>query len=299
MGTEKNHPAKFDYQGILFIAPAIIVICFVTLYPYFYAIFISFHQVVNGAIGGFHGFQNYFRVLGDDSFHTSVRNQLIILFVSGSLQFLLGFIGALALNGTTKFTYVLRSLVLVPWVLPGVVCGLLWQWIFNGNVGVLNFLLFNAGIIKKYLPWLSNGQFALSAILTVNIWRVYPFMLVMYLSGLQSIPMEQYEAAYIDGANSGQRLRYITLPNMKPIIVMTLILSSIWNFKIFDIIWTLTAGGPNGATEVFSTLIYKYSFQRMDFGFSSAVAVIMAVIIGIPILLYLKIGKAGDVNGIG
>ena len=119
-------------------------------------------------------------------------------------------------------------------------------------------------------------------------------MMVMYLSGLQSVPADQYEAALIDGANGWQNLIYVTLPNMKPVITMTLILSSIWNFKIFDIIWTLTGGGPNGATEVFSTMIYKYSFQRADFGYSSAVAVIMALIISIPIFLQLRLSTARD-----
>jgi multiple sugar transport system permease protein len=111
------------------------------------------------------------------------------------------------------------------------------------------------------------------------------------LSGLQSIPSEQYEAAMIDGANSRQQMFFVTLPNMKPIIGMTLILSSIWNFKIFDVVWTLTGGGPAGATEVFSTLVYKSSFQEGNFGFSSAVAVIMAFAIAIPIWLYLRLQK--------
>ena len=198
------------------------------------------------------------------------------------------------LNRAGRFTHVLRSMVLVPWVLPGVVCGLLWQWIFNGNVGVLNYLLTNLGITEKFLPWLSQGGYAMTAILTVNIWRVFPFMMVMYLSGLQSIPVDQYDAAVIDGATGWQSLIYVTLPNMRSIITMTLILSSIWNFKIFDIVWTLTEGGPNGSTEVFSTLIYKYSFQRADFGYSSAVAVIMALIISFPIFLNLRINTARE-----
>ncbi len=277
--------------GVIFIAPALIIVALLTFFPYVYNVWMSFQKIQYGTSHGFSGLENYIKVFQHRSFRTVLINQIIIIVASGCAQFLLGFSGALVLNHNSKFMYILRSAILIPWLVPGVVCGLLWKWIFDGNVGILNILLTSMGLCKQYIPWLSEGTHALICVILVNVWRVFPFMMVMYLSGLQSIPSEQYEAAMIDGANSRQQMFFVTLPNMKPIIGMTLILSSIWNFKIFDVVWTLTGGGPAGATEVFSTLVYKSSFQEGNFGFSSAVAVIMAFAIAIPIWLYLRLQK--------
>ncbi|MDL2229554.1 sugar ABC transporter permease [Treponema sp. OttesenSCG-928-L16] len=281
-----------NLPGYYFIAPAFILLSVVTVFPYLYALYFSFQHSVFGRPAGFCGFDNFIRVISHPRFPLVIKNQFILVFVSGIFQFLLGFSGALALKNAAKGTYVIRSLILIPWVVPGVVCGLLWKWILDGNAGILNMILVMAGITDAYIPLLSSTRCALPCIIAVNIWRIFPFMMVMYLSALQSIPTDQYEAACIDGATPFQQLRYITIPNMMPIIVLTLILATIWNFKIFDFVWVLTQGGPANATEVFSTLIYKSSFYDLDFGFASAVAVIMAVIITIPIFLNLKFKKS-------
>lgn len=275
--------------GYFFILPAFLLLAIVTIFPYIYAVFISFQKTKFGVAVGFNGLQNYIDVFANSSFKVVIRNQIIIVLVSGFFQFLLGFSGALALNKTKRSAFILRSAILIPWVIPGVVSGLLWKWILDGNSGVLNYLLQMIGMIDKQIPLLSSGFLALICILVVNIWRIYPFMMVMYLSGLQSVPSDQYEAACVDGATVTQRLRFITIPNMMPVITLTIILVTIWNFKIFDFIWVLTKGGPAGATEVFGTLIYKSSFSDLNFGFASAVAVIMGVIISIPIFINLKL----------
>lgn len=275
--------------GYFFVVPALIIVAIVTFFPYLYAIFISFHEMKYGTLIGFSGLDNYVRVLKTDTFQKVVVNQTIIIVFSALFQFLLGISGALALNRRSKTAYALRSALLVPWVIPGVVCGLLWKWILDGNAGVVNLVLSSAGIIDKNIAFLSDSRLALVCIIIVNIWRVFPFMMVMYLAGLQSVPSDQYEAALVDGANFWHRLIWVTFPNMKPVIALTMILSTIWNFKLFDIVWTLTRGGPSQATEVFGTLIYKSSVQDVDFGFSSATAVLMALIMAIPIAVYQKL----------
>lgn len=282
-----------NLPGYLFVTPAFLLLAAVTVFPYLYAVYISFQKTSYGMVTGFAGLDNFIDVFHYAGFFSVIINQAIIMAASGFFQFFLGFSGALALNKAQKSSFLLRSAILIPWVIPGVVSGLLWKWILDGNSGVLNALLMLSGVTGHYIPLLSDKRYALICIIVVNIWRIFPFMMVMYLSGLQSIPTDQYEAACVDGATPFQRLRYVTVPNMKPVIVLTIILSTIWNFKIFDFVWVLTKGGPANATEVFSTLIYKSSFSDMNFGFASAVAVIMAVVISIPIFLNLKLSKNG------
>jgi multiple sugar transport system permease protein len=274
--------------GYLFVLPALLLIIAVTIFPYLYAIYTSFQKTRNGIAVGFTGLQNYIDVLTHPAFKTVVLNQIVIVLACGLFQFLLGFSGALALNKARRSAFILRSAILIPWVIPGVVSGLLWKWILDGNSGVLNYVLKLIGIIDEQIPLLSSGHLALLFIIIVNIWRTYPFMMVMYLSGLQSIPTDQYEAACVDGARADQRLRFVTIPNMAPIIFLTFVLATIWNFKSFDVVWVLTKGGPAGASEVFSTLIYKSSFSDLNFGYASALAVIMGIIIAIPIFINLR-----------
>jgi multiple sugar transport system permease protein len=280
-----------NISGYIFIAPAFVLLAIVAVFPYFYALFFSFQKSIYGRPTGFNGFNNFIRVIFHPKFLLVIKNQLLIVVLSGLFQFLLGFSGALALKNSSRSSYCLRSLILIPWIIPGVVCGLLWKWILDGNSGVLNMILVITGVINSYVPLLSSTKYALASIITVNIWRIFPFMMVMYLSALHTIPADQYEAACIDGASSIQQLWYITMPNIRPIVALTFILATIWNFKIFDFVWVLTQGGPANSTEVFSTLIYKSSFFDLDFGFGSAVAVLMAIIITIPIFLSLKLNK--------
>ena len=173
----------------------------------------------------------------------------------------------------------------------GVVAALLWQWILDGHSGILNYLLVSIGVSGKPISWLADEVYTMGSLILVNVWRVFPFNMVMFLAGLQTIPQEQIDAALVDGATGFQMFCHVTLPNLRQVIMVTTILTAIWNFKIFDVVWTLTKGGPGGATEVFSTMIYRSSFIRLDFGYASAVAVIMAIVLSVPIVLYMKLGK--------
>ena len=280
---------KKDMTGYYFIFPAFVLLGVVTVFPYVYAIFLSFMKTKYQNIIGFYGLGNYSNVFSSSMFLVVLKNQFLIVVLGGAFQFLLGFSGALALNRSVKGVYSIRSLIMIPWVIPGVVTGLLWQWILDGNYGVLNYLFRIMGVLQTNYPFLSTGWTAMLFLIVVDVWRIFPFVLVMSLSGLQSVPIEQQEAACIDGADTFQRLFHVTIPNMMPIIVLTITLISIWNFKIFDIVWTFTQGGPAGATEVFATVIYKNAFQNANFGYSSAMAVIMGIIIAIPVFLRLKI----------
>lgn len=277
--------------GYAFVVPAFILLFAILIFPYGYAIYLSFHDLSLSFVPRFVGLSNFKKVLADPAFFIVVKNQFVLVIFSGVLQFALGMIGAVALNKYGRLTHFLRAGVLIPWVIPGVVAALLWRWILDGHSGIFNYLLQSAGLIEQSISWLANDFFSMCCLIMVNVWRVFPFNLVMFLSGLQGVPAEQLEAASIDGAGGLQRFLYVTLPNLRQIIITTTILTAIWNFKIFDVVWTLTKGGPGGATEVFSTMIYRSSFIRLDFGYASAIAVVMAIIILLPIILYMNYAK--------
>lgn len=204
------------------------------------------------------------------------------------LPFLVGLVAALGLNQRMRGRAVLRSLLLFPWVLPGVVVSFLWLWIFDANYGVLNGLLRSFGVISENVGWLESSGGALTAVVIARTWSSFPWMMVMLLAALQSFPGELYEAARMDGATAWQRFRNITVPGLLPVASVVVLLEFIWNFQQFDLLYVLTGGGPAGATTTFSLAVYETAFKGFDLGMAGALGVLWMLILLPVVLFYLR-----------
>jgi len=203
---------------------------------------------------------------------------------------------ALLLNARFKFRGIIRGLMIIPWAVPGVVNGLLWQWIYNSNYGALNGLLIQFGIIKQGIAWLADPRLAMNMLILADIWTVIPFICLMYLAALQSIPEELYEAGIVDGTTKWQAFTNITLPMLKSMTLVLLVLRTIAVFKVFDIIYTLTKGGPASSTSVVGYYVYEQGFRFTKFGVSAAASYILTFIILALVIVYFKVMKLEQEN---
>ena len=221
----------------------------------------------------------------------AMKNSLVYLLVALSLEFALGLAVALCLNEEIPFRGALRTISLIPWFIPSVVAAYLWTWLFNPTYGALNSALMQLGLMSPAEPigWLNNPSLAMFSMVLVSVWRDAPFHTVMLLAGLQVIPSVQYEAAVVDGANVFRRFVHVTLPNMRYIIGVDLILSAVWLLKRVDIFYIMTEGGPLNTTLVFPLYIYKVGFHQYDLGLAGALAVVMLLIMLVNALLYMKV----------
>jgi len=196
---------------------------------------------------------------------------------------------ALVLNRDFKYRGIVRALILIPWALPSVVVGITWQWIYNANYGVLNGLLLSLGFIDSYRSWLGNPSTALYMVVITKIWKEVPFVALILLAGLQTIPKNLYEAAKIDGSNLWQCFRDITLPLLRPSILVVLVLQTMWAIRVFDIIYVMTRGGPANKTMVITYYTFLRTFKFLDFGHGTALAYVVTMFIVLFTLLYIKL----------
>lgn len=273
----------------LLLTPSLILMFFTLVLPMVFQAVVSFtkHNMMFPWEKGFAGLSNYVAVFRDPSFWNALRITLVFVVGSVSLEIILGTGVAVALNQEFRGRGVARAFILIPWALPPVVVGLTWSWILSGSFGVLNGLLYELGLIHEYIPWLSYPRFALFLVVLVEVWKSMPFVAILMLAGLQSIPLEVLESATVDGATSLQRFFRITLPLVRPMLVVGLTLETIWAFKAFDLIYLLTKGGPANATEVLGYLIYSEAFGKLNFGTSAAMSFILVAIISILVAVML------------
>ncbi|WP_207739592.1 carbohydrate ABC transporter permease [Paraclostridium bifermentans] len=278
---------KLSLYGL--ILPVIIFMIIVYGYPLLLTFKYSFQEVsLIGSENIFVGFRNYIRVLTDEKFY----NTLILTFkwavFTIAIKIVIGFIMALLLNGELYLKKALRFLALIPWAIPQVVVAILWTWILDGQYGYLNYYLQKFGVIEEVIRWLSDPNLALISTSIVDAWIGIPLITMIFLSGLSSIPDSLYEAAKVDGANIFQRFRYITLPTMKKVVLISLTLTTIWTFNSFNVIYVLTGGGPMDATETMMIKIYHEAFGKYNLGMSSTLSVIVFIILIILSILYWK-----------
>lgn len=224
------------------------------------------------------GFSNYLEVLKDPLFWGAFKNTLVFTGLSLFFQMTIGFGIALLFNYEFPLKGFLQALIMVPWVMPIMVSGTYFRWTF-GDSGFLNNLLISLGWIKEPIRWITSEKLAVYSITFANIWLGIPFNYLLLYTGLQEIPEELYESAEIDGAKGWQKVLYITLPCLKPVILTTLVLGCIFTMKVFDLVWIITKGGPGGASHLFTTLSYSLAFDRFQFGKSSAVIILMLLIV--------------------
>ncbi len=280
-----------------FVLPAVVFLIVFMVYPLVYTVNLSLFDVNAGNFlsGGapFVGLENYADFIGSPQFVPSLV--ITLVFTVGSLifQHAIGFMFALFFNRGFPLSGLLRALMLVVWVMPAVVSASLWRWIFSGSYGLFNAFLGVFGISSTE-PWLVNPNTALAAVIIANIWLGIPFHMMLLYAGLQGVPVQLYEAAQIDGASAWQRFWRITVPMMRPVIVIALLLGFVHTFKVFDLIYVMTAGGPAGATNVLSIEVYKLSFEYFRFGDGAAAANILLIIPLLLSILYLWLRRRED-----
>jgi multiple sugar transport system permease protein len=224
-------------------------------------------------------------------FWLTLWNSVVWVFGSVILQFVFGFAAALLLQQAFRGRTLVRTLTLLPWIIPGVVVGLIWEWLYQPNYGVINDLLIRAGWMTERLAWLSSPDTAMAAVVFTNIWRGIPFFAIMLLAGLQSVPDELYEAAHVDGAGVLSRFWHITLPLLRPIIVVATATRIIWTFNYADLIFVMTGGGPANATQITSTYTLVQAYSTLDFGYAGALSVVLLIVMLVFTFLYLRITK--------
>jgi multiple sugar transport system permease protein len=279
--------------GYLYLAPVILVLGGTVLFPILKAMHMSLyhHVLIKPKEYGFIGLGNYARLLHDQVFWLSLWNSFVWVFGSVTFQFLGGFAAALLLHQGFRGRAVLRTLTLLPWIIPGVVVALIWEFIYQPNYGLLNDVLIRLGWMTERVAWLSSPALAMPAVIVANIWRGVPFFAIMLLAGLQAIPTELYEAARVDGASVGQRFVYITLPMLRPIIVVATATRIVWTFNYADLIFVMTSGGPANATQITSTYTLMQAYSNLDFGYAATLSVALLLIMLAFTTLYLRLTR--------
>jgi multiple sugar transport system permease protein len=272
-----------EERGTGFVAPAVVLLALVTAYPLVYVLYLSlFRRMVIFDISRFIGADNYLYMLHDGRFWNALGNTAYFTLVSVALELIIGVGIALLINRPFRLKAAARAVILVPWAVPTVVSARMWEWIFNTDSGVMNYLL------GARINWLGSPFWAIHAAIFADVWKTTPFVVILAYAGLQVIPRELFQAARCDGAGPWQMFRRITLPLLKPVILVVLIFRSLDAFRIFDTVYVLTGGGPANTTETLSIYAYKLLFQTLQFGYGSALAVIVFLCVGLISILYIK-----------
>ena len=279
--------------GYAYLIPVVVCLGGTIAFPILKAIHMSlyYNVLIKPQEYRFIGLGNYARLLGDDVFWLSLWNSAVWVGGSVSLQFLGGFAAALLLHQAFVGRAVVRTVTLLPWVIPGVVVALVWEYVYQPNYGILNDLLFRLGWLHERVAWLSDPNLAMPAVIVTNIWRGVPFFAIMLLAGLQAIPDELYEAARVDGASLTQRFWHVTLPLLRPIIVVATATRIIWTFNYADLIFVMTSGGPANATQITSTYTLLQAYSNLDFGYAATLSVVLLLIMLIFTIVYLRVTR--------
>jgi len=272
--------------------PALAIISLVTIYPLLHSFWLSLHawNLMKPKEGHpFVGLDNYTFILSDPIFRESLRITIVFTVSAVVIEICLAMGIALILNRPFRGRGFVRMLALLPWAVPAVVNGIMWKWILNPSYGALNGLLYSLGIIDNYVIWLGSPKLALAMIVLADVWKETPFIMLLFLAALQTIPKDLYEAARVDGANAVQSFFRITLPLIQPVLFVAIALRTIWALKSFDLIYTLTAGGPSNGTSVVGYYTYVKSFVSLQLGRGAAVAFIMTFFVLVLVFLYYRI----------
>jgi multiple sugar transport system permease protein len=268
-------------EPYLYALPALLLICAVMLVPLGLGLSYAFHDVklLDPLSGDYIGLDHFRELWADPAFWQALRNTLIWTGASVSLQFCLGLILALLLNRAFPGRALLQLLVFLPWAVPSFLSGLDWAWLFNPVVGPLPHWLASLGVMSSPDNLLSDPHHALWGPIIANVWWGIPFFAITLLAALQSIPADIYEAAAIDGAGSWRRFRSITLPFLAPTMAITVLLRTVWIANFADLIVIMTKGGPADSTQILASYIFTQAFQRLDFGYASAIAAVMLMLL--------------------
>lgn len=277
--------------AIILTLPAMALFTIVILYPLVNSLYVGLLEKDLLYPGTeFVGLENIRDVLGDE-FLPAFQNTLVFTVGATTLPFVIGFALALVLNAGIRGQGLLRGVFLIPWLVPGVVVSFLWLWIFDANYGVLNGALRLAGILDSNINWLSSGTLAMASVIIAKTWASFPWMMVMLLAGLQTVPRDLYEAAAVDGAQTWHTFWRITVPHLRGIILVVLLLEVIWNFQQFEIIYVMTNGGPAGATTTFAIELYQTAFEAFDLGQAGAIGILWMALLSLLVFVYVRYGE--------
>lgn len=284
MATRKLNPWPY-----ILVAPALAIILVVVFLPVVNALLMSFqnYDLRRPAAIRFVGLRNYLAVLADPLFWRALWKTVLWVGIGVGCQFLFGFILALLLNRDFFGRGLVRSISLIPWVTPGVLIGLMWRWIFDGNYGVLNDILLRLGLIQDKLPFLAREETAFPLVILTIVWQGIPFFALMLLAGLQGIPEELYDAADVDGASPLQKLFNVTIPSLRNTIYVTTLLRVIWVANSVDVIFNLTEGGPAYSTQTLSVYVFNKG-NSLNLSYASTLAIMLALGLSVVAAKYLR-----------
>ncbi len=275
--------------GFLLVLPSLILLTMIVLFPMIYVFFLALFTFVRGT-PKFSGLMNYINILfHDDKFWMYFYHSIQYILFGVGAAFIVGLLVAMSLNVITRFKGLARTIALWAWAVPPVIASLMWKWILNDTNGSLNFILMQVGLIKSPIPWLSLPTGTMLMLSFVHAWTTIPFIMIILLAGLQTIPVELYEVASIDGANALQKFKTITLPLLRPSILNSTMISAIFALRTFDIVFTLTRGGPGETTEMFVTYIYNTAFVFGRIGYAAALSIIMVMTSMLMVFLFVKL----------
>jgi multiple sugar transport system permease protein/N,N'-diacetylchitobiose transport system permease protein len=281
------------------ILPALVVVFGLILVPILRAFWMSLHTIdlTRPAIGQpFVGLGNYIEILQDKYFWASIGRTFYFMFASIAVEMVAGVSVALLLNTEFHGRGILRTLVLIPWALPITIDAIMWKWIFNPTYGAFNSLLYQLGLIDSYRAWLSDPISALNIVILADVWKVTPLVILLSLAALQTIPHELYEAAVIDGASRFKSFWRVTLPLLTPTLLIVLVVRTMDAFKVFDIIYIMTSGGPSDGTKLIAYYTYLEAFSFMHLGTGAALAYLMTLVIGLLAFIYIMLMKNREVE---
>ena len=295
----KYQKAGRKVEPYLFILPTFLLLFLLFCYPLINSFIMAFENYKLTAPNDiyFNGLANFRKLFSASEFGLLIRNSLVYVICSLLGQFILGITLALALRKKFKGRGIYQAIVFLPWSFSGFVIGILFRWSFNGEYGVVNDLLLRMGVLQEPLAWLGTPGLSLLVVICAMVWMGVPFFAIMNLASLQSIPEDIYEAADIDGCGSIRKFFSITLPYIKPTVIMTLLLTTIWIFNSFDLIVVITNGGPANYSQTLPSYMYTRAFSSYDFGLAAAVGILLMIVLAVYTVFFLRVtnyNKAGD-----
>lgn len=283
---------KDNRIGKLFLVPTFVVLLVIIAYPTLYTIAMSFFRWRPTEVATpFVGMKNFIDVVSDSRFSVSLFNTFLYAFGGAFFKVAIGLGLALLLNQDIKGRGVFRTLLMLPWIIPVSASITSWRWMLDGMYGIINMVLMRLSWIEAPINFLGTRGVAMACVMSVGIWLGYPQMMLMLLAGLQAITREQYEAATVEGANAWQTFTRITLPALSGVMQMAVILSLIWTFNAFNVVWLLTRGGPSGSTHIMNTLAYEFSFINMRYDRGAAMSVIILLILAVLLYIHTRLTR--------
>src|SRR5450759_563236 len=281
LARARTSPWPETWVAAAFIAPAVLVILLVVVIPLARAAWMSVFDIslVRPGDEPFVGLRNYIEQLTSGDFWAATARALFFTVVSTALELGFGLALALLMSQPLRFQWFLRAIIILPWALPTIVNALMWRWIDNAEYGALNALLTQLGLLHEYKVWLSNSDIARWMVIVADVWKMTPLVAILLFAALQSVDRELIEVARVDGASGLQAFRRIVLPLIMPVVLIVLVLRTMEAFKVFDIIWIMTGGGPANATQTVAIYAYQTAYQGYDFGRGAALGYIIALVI--------------------